>query len=280
MIMRKGIKKAIATVLTAALAMSVCSPAFAADSKTKVDMATKEKICEIYLLDMETVNALSQQELEKYLDAIDTATVVSKSEKYFKETVDSNNEVVLVESTKAEYENDLNKRDSSTSWLKMTSSVVSKDSRRGIGTVRCEWLIRPTFCRTDVVGVNVKQGSIIAGQQTGTYTVYYNDGTAKVLGNYDSSDYDVLSTGAILEVPLDPGYDKLITKHIITSSTNFYKESGSEQLTTSYLHQRLSMTISPEFSFDSAGALVLSGGLSLGMYYDAAYDNDSIDWTA
>ena len=280
MIMRKGIKKAIATVLTAALAMSVCSPAFAADSKTKVDMATKEKICEIYLLDMETVNGLPQQELEKYLDAIDTAIVVSTSEKYYKETVDSNNEVVLVEATKAEYENDLKKRDNTTTWLAMTTRVVSKDTRRGIATVRCEWLTRPTICKTDVVGVNVKQGSIVSGEQSGTYTVYYNDGTAKVLGNYDSSDSDVIGTGTVLNVSLDPGYDKLITKHIITSSTNFYKESGSEQITSSYLHQTYILNISPSFYFTSSGKIKIDGEASVSEYYDEKYDDASIDWRA
>lgn len=278
--MKKKFRKITAIVLTVAMAFSLATPVFAIENMTEIDMETKEKICEIYLLDMETVNTLSEQEIEKYLDAIDTATVVSVSEKYYKEVTDSNNEVVLVEATKAEYENDLLKRERSTNWLQMTSNVVSLDSRRGVGSVQCKWLVRPTFCRTDVVGVNVKQGTIITGQQTGTYTVKYSDGTTNVLENYNSSDYDVLATGAILNVALDPGYDKLITEHVITSSTNFYKESGSEQLTATYLHQRLSMSISPEFSFDSAGSLVLSGGLNIGMYYDVAYDSASIDWLA
>lgn len=77
---------------------------------------------------------------------------------------------------------------------------------------------------------------------------------------------------------LDPGYDKLIAKHVITTKTDFYKESGSEQLTSTYLPQRMSISLSPSFSFTSDGKLSVSGGINIGASYDAAYDNDSISW--
>ena len=273
--MKRWMKKFTAVVATAAMVCSMGMPAFAAEENT-VDEETKEKIAQIYLLDQETVNAMSDEDILPYLDGIETAEFVSSEEKYYKEIEDKNGEMVLVEGSKSEYQKDLQSR-ASTSWLKMTSSLSSKDSRVGIASLRCEWLVRPTLCQTDVLGLNVKQGSIAQNSQLGTYTTYFNDGTSSVT-RYLSSAFDVTNEGALVKVKLDPGYNKLVTKHVMTASTSFYKELNSEQLVTSYLHQKVSIGFSPSFSFDAGGKLSLGGGLNLFTYFDDAYDNASISW--
>ncbi len=201
---------------------------------------------------------------------------ISSSEKYYKEIIDEEGISKLIEGSEQEYNQSL-KSKASTNWLKMTSTLASKDSRIGTASLRCEWLIRPTFCQTDILGVNVKQGSIIKNTQTGIYFKTYTDGNTKHV-DYNSNDVVVTNAGTILKVDLDPGYDKLIAKHVITTKTDFYKESGSEQLTSTYLHQRMSISLSPSFSFTSDGKLSVSGGINIGASYDAAYDNDSISW--
>lgn len=250
--------------LVIALLVSMVIPVAAVNAEA-YSTETKERISEVYNIPLDYVMTLSDDDLSRFAEDIDTTSVDSTQTTYW-EFYENNGEIIANEKSEQEYlqYDAIRKagRASSThssSWMRITVNLYSVNTTKSAASATYEWLYTPSYRLYDYVALSVQNGVMYDSSPWGYYEYSY-----RINGE------DVAYRNTFSNIDTDTGYcsiaarQKLVMQdYPVVADTfylymNFTKSSSGDTACASYAHQIATITGSVSYSIPGGCAISIS----------------------
>lgn len=275
--------RGLCAVLSFVLTVSMVPIASATDI-SEYSENTKQLISETYGIPYDDVLTMSDDELARFAEDLDTVSVVSTTTEYW-EFTEVDGEIIAEERSENDYLRYSNgyatqaSNSGGSDWLSITTNIYSVNSTKGATSATYTWLTVPSFRLNDYAALTITKGVINQGSAWGNYKCVYNqNGTQKTYTySFSSSDLTYGAGGNNRSVAAKkrlyvPDYP--VVKDSFYLYYNFTKSGSSDGACASYAHQKLSINVSPSLTIPAGGAITITP--ALGFSTTSCYS--SVNW--
>ena len=261
-------KKVLSVILSISLVFTlVVTPAIA--TSEDYEEAVLTRITEVYNIPREILEILDENTLASLSDGIFDKILLAQNDVYLEISENHDGTYEINEHTEQEYLAELRSRatkSDSNSWMRISNTILEIDEDTAEASASFRWLTNPICKMYDVVALALTQGTF-----TGDAEGFYAYGNGSDYGSSDFYDFDmeghsVSHTFYLMQSrdPDDASYDE----NMAYLRAKFYNEGASEGVNAVYGHQKIGLSIAPEFSVSREGEISLSGGISFAAYYE------------
>lgn len=299
--MKKG-KFISGVLLSLILTTSLSSATFAEERAIPTEMEMKEAVHENYQISESFVNDLSQKDLLDYYSEIPNLESVSYDEKYYKieytlKPASLSKQSILdqesynkkvTETTKEEAEKAVallgtsitpyGTTTTTTSWLKLETSISKYTSNTGGASARFEWLTSPLFRGTDALALGLNaNSSVIPGSSSALYKYTFYTSSGNIVN--DQIDYTQPQTDSSAGISYNMSLTKTSNSLYNAGYMKFSFQPNVSTLTVAdayslYAHAESALSVVPSVSFPGGGSVRVTPESK----FDTVPGHASIQW--